>query len=225
MKQIYFYSGQTFEHSPKVFAAIVRPVNNKVDLYMEIQRELRTPFTIGNWESIKKVFNDLYWIKQNEIHIYHESITNIQPSWDISTYLSIIHDIVDTHSGDTHNIHFYFNSEEKSNVDKYYPGKSVLEETERQRKQQEISHSVEKQMNRHQLKKELDRNGVNEDSYSLWGDLTSDKIILYHNYSKWEIFYLDERGGRKMMKVCGSESDACIFLYRILVEKKNWWEL
>ena len=40
------------------------------------------------------------------------------------------------------------------------------------------------------IKKELDKLGVNPNEYSLNGNIESDKIVLYQNYSKWEVFIL-----------------------------------
>lgn len=56
-------------------------------------------------------------------------------------------------------------------------------------------------MNKDTLKKELKKLGVSPNEYSLNGDIRSDKIVLYQNYSKWEVFYFDERGGRNHEKV------------------------
>ena len=47
---------------------------------------------------------------------------------------------------------------------------------------------------------ELDKLGVNPNEYSLNGNIESDKIVLYQNYSKGEVFYFDERGGRDVYK-------------------------
>ena len=60
-------------------------------------------------------------------------------------------------------------------------------------------------MNKDILKKELDKLGVNPNEYSLNGNIESDKIVLYQNYSKWEVFYFDERGGRNCEKVFCNE--------------------
>ena len=43
-------------------------------------------------------------------------------------------------------------------------------------------------MNRNDLKFELDKLGVNENLYSLYGNLECDRIILYENYHRWEVF-------------------------------------
>jgi len=68
-------------------------------------------------------------------------------------------------------------------------------------------------MNRYELKDELDRLGVHAGFYSLEGNLLPDRIVLYHNYSKWEVFYFDERGNRDNEKVFFSENDACNYIY------------
>ena len=40
-------------------------------------------------------------------------------------------------------------------------------------------------MNRQDLKHKLDEMGIDENYYSLSGNLEWDKIILYENYSNW----------------------------------------
>lgn len=58
-------------------------------------------------------------------------------------------------------------------------------------------------------------------SYSLNGDLKSDAIILFHNYAKWEVFYLDERGGRNEERTFISEEEACLYVYRLFLKGKD----
>ena len=77
-------------------------------------------------------------------------------------------------------------------------------------------------MNKDILKKELDKLGVNPNEYSLNGNIESDKIVLYQNYSKWEVFYFDERGGRNCEKVFCNEEDACSYIYELFNFKKNY---
>lgn len=67
-------------------------------------------------------------------------------------------------------------------------------------------------MNRTDLERELDLLGVNTYRYSLYGELNPDTMILYQNYNKWEVFYLDERGGRETKGVFDSEAEACDYL-------------
>lgn len=76
-------------------------------------------------------------------------------------------------------------------------------------------------MNRDKLKKELDKLGVDPNEYSLDGDIESDKIVLYQNYFKWEVFYFDERGGRNEEKVFYSEEDACLYIYELFKANKK----
>lgn len=75
-------------------------------------------------------------------------------------------------------------------------------------------------MNKDILKKELDKLGVNPNEYSLNGNIESDKIVLYQNYSKWEVFYFDERGGRNCEKVFCNEEDACSYIYELFKSNK-----
>lgn len=58
-------------------------------------------------------------------------------------------------------------------------------------------------------------------SYSLNGDLKPDAIILFHNYAKWEVFYLDERGGRNEEKFFLSEDEACLYIYMLFLKGKD----
>ena len=67
-------------------------------------------------------------------------------------------------------------------------------------------------MNRLVLKHKLDEMGVNENDYSLYGSLDWNKIILYENYSNWEVFYLSERGTRDNFHVFHSEEEACQYI-------------
>lgn len=75
-------------------------------------------------------------------------------------------------------------------------------------------------MNKDELKKELDKQGINSNEYSLNGDIDSDKIVLYQNYDKWEVFYFDERGRRNNEKIFCSEEDACSYIYELFKPNK-----
>lgn len=70
-------------------------------------------------------------------------------------------------------------------------------------------------MDINQLKHELDLLGVNPSRYSLTGELKADSIIVVDNYGKWEVFYLDERGGRNNYVYFKSEEDACLYVYEL----------
>lgn len=56
-------------------------------------------------------------------------------------------------------------------------------------------------MNIVELKRHLDTIGINRDFYSLEGALLPDRIVLYKNYDKWEVFYLDELGNREKHRI------------------------
>lgn len=76
-------------------------------------------------------------------------------------------------------------------------------------------------MDRNELKKKLDLLKVNPQEYSLESELVPDNIILYHSYDKWEVFYLDERGGRNHQKVFYSEDEACRHIYKLFKKSKE----
>jgi hypothetical protein len=76
-------------------------------------------------------------------------------------------------------------------------------------------------MDKIELKTKLDLLGVNSHEYSLDGELIPDNIILYNSHDKWEVFYLDERGGRNDEKVFGFEKEACEHIYKLFKESKE----
>lgn len=69
-----------------------------------------------------------------------------------------------------------------------------------------------------ELEKELNRLKVKKNEYSLNGELKPDAIILFSNYSKWEVFYLDERGGRNDEYFFTSEDEACQYIYDLFLK-------
>jgi hypothetical protein len=68
-------------------------------------------------------------------------------------------------------------------------------------------------MKKIELKNKLDELNVYPRFYSLEGDLLPDRIVLYHNYNKWQVFYFDERGNRDKEKIFSTESEACEYIY------------
>lgn len=76
-------------------------------------------------------------------------------------------------------------------------------------------------MDREVLKLELDLLSVNPAQYSLNGEFKPDSIILFHKYNVWEVFYLDERGGRNDERSFTSEGEACKYIYRIFKDAKE----
>lgn len=63
-------------------------------------------------------------------------------------------------------------------------------------------------MNLNELKDKLYWNNVPDRWYSLDEGLKHDACILYKNYSKWEFFYLDEKGGEHDYRVFDNDNDA-----------------
>ena len=75
-------------------------------------------------------------------------------------------------------------------------------------------------MDRFELVKKLELLEVNPQEYSLNGELLYDNIILYQSYHKWEVFYLDERGGRNDLRVFESEDEACKHIFHLFKASK-----
>lgn len=76
-------------------------------------------------------------------------------------------------------------------------------------------------MNVKDLKNKLLILNIPDDEYSLNGSLKPDSIILYKNYNKWEVFYLDERGERSNEKDFDSESNACLYVYKLFIDSRK----
>jgi hypothetical protein len=60
------------------------------------------------------------------------------------------------------------------------------------------------------------------DRYSLDGSLDPDRYVLYHNYSKWEYFFFNEKGGRDYIKTFFSEKEAYDYIYKDALRWYNW---
>ena len=72
------------------------------------------------------------------------------------------------------------------------------------------------------LKKLLNDAGVYPSLYSLNGDLLPDKVVLYHSYNEWRVFYFSERGNKENEKIFYSESEACEYMYQYLKRLKSF---
>ena len=72
-----------------------------------------------------------------------------------------------------------------------------------------------------ELKRKLEELGVNPLYYSLDSGLKSDALILYKNYSKWEVFYLDERGSRHEKGIFYTEDEACQYFINEFAKNKK----
>jgi len=71
-------------------------------------------------------------------------------------------------------------------------------------------------MNLDELKQKLTINNVPERWYSLDDGLKPDACILYKNYSKWEFFYLDEKGNRNNYQVFVTDDEAFDHLWKMM---------
>ena len=76
-------------------------------------------------------------------------------------------------------------------------------------------------MTREELKHKLDSLNICPKFYSLEGNSLPDCIVLFENYSKWEVFYFDERGNRDNEKVFLSENDAYNYIYEYFKQQKD----
>ena len=72
-----------------------------------------------------------------------------------------------------------------------------------------------------ELRTKLQANNVPEHWYSLDQGLKPDACILYKNYSKWEYFYLDERGNRNDWKILNTDEEAYDHLWKKMEYQLN----
>ena len=72
-------------------------------------------------------------------------------------------------------------------------------------------------MTKNDLENKLRDKGVRVDSYSLHGGFPNEAYCLNATKVGWEVYY-SERGGKSGLKTFNSESEACQYLYRLLVK-------
>ena len=77
------------------------------------------------------------------------------------------------------------------------------------------------EITKEELLENLNRFGVNKAEYSLDGDFNSDTIVLWHNHYKWEVFYMDERGNKNLLKTAYSENEAYYCIYKLFKDVKS----
>lgn len=77
-------------------------------------------------------------------------------------------------------------------------------------------------MNLLELKDKLYWNNVPNHWYSLDEGLKPDACILFKNYSKWEFFYLDEKGERRDHRIFSTAEEAYEYLWK---KMKNQLEI
>lgn len=70
-----------------------------------------------------------------------------------------------------------------------------------------------------ELKDKLYWNNVPERWYSLDEGLKPGALHLYKNYSKWEYFYLDDRGERTDFRVFYTDEEAYDFLWKMIEQQ------
>ena len=134
MVNIDYYNGFVTKTSvsKERIVVVIPPVNSIKQLFDEWNKVLHFPYSPDDWIFVRDLVTDMYWIEAKEILIYHQQIGNILPTWDVSEYLSFLLSLYEgEYEVEGHDISFYFNIEEKSVIDKFFPGKSLKEELER----------------------------------------------------------------------------------------------
>ncbi|MDU1905409.1 MAG: hypothetical protein E6772_11545 [Dysgonomonas sp.] len=81
--------------------------------------------------------------------------------------------------------------------------------------------NLQNEITKDELLEKLKELRVEESEYSLSGDFNPDTIVLWHNYYKWEVFYMDERGSKKLLKTAYSENEAYYCIYKLFKDIKS----
>lgn len=77
------------------------------------------------------------------------------------------------------------------------------------------------EITKEKLLENLKKLGVKEAEYSLDANFNSDTIVLWHNNYKWEVYYIDERGNRDLLKTTYSEDEAYYCIYKLFEDVKS----
>jgi hypothetical protein len=75
-------------------------------------------------------------------------------------------------------------------------------------------------MNKKELRKLLIAENIRVDWYSLDGELIPDRTVLGQSGNGWRVFYFGDRGEISEDKYFKSETEACEYLYKLLVEQR-----
>ena len=117
MKNIFFYDKDIKQQSPNDFVVWLPRLHNIHELYKELGKVFHfSDDSCGSWDAFREQFYYLNVdeIEQCNIHIYHESIAKIIPTWVLAMYLSVINEFITEHMQDisSHQLFFYFNIKE-----------------------------------------------------------------------------------------------------------------
>jgi len=72
-------------------------------------------------------------------------------------------------------------------------------------------------LNKIELQRKLDSEGIRSDAYSLNGGFPNEAFCLAKENGKWEIYY-SERGNKSGLKIFDKEEEACQYFYDCLIK-------
>ena len=75
-------------------------------------------------------------------------------------------------------------------------------------------------MNINQLKEKLDKAGIKPNRYSFDKEYPNESMCLNNLNGKWEVYY-SEKGQKSSLKSFDSESEACDYLYNLLIKEDS----
>jgi hypothetical protein len=125
MNNVLFYEEVDIRQSQEDFVVILPVLHSKQELYNELRNALFFPDDFSsNWDAFRELFYYMDDIKQLNIHLFHQSVAEIVPTWDLAMYLCIVNEVTTKDFNNfEHKFFFHFNIKEFDVVAKYWPGK------------------------------------------------------------------------------------------------------
>lgn len=76
-------------------------------------------------------------------------------------------------------------------------------------------------MNKEELKNKLLTLGINQNRFSLEGELKLDSIVLFASNNKYIVSYVDEKGMVDQLKTFALQDEACLFIYKLFLDARE----
>ena len=95
---------------------IIPRVNNKTELFEQLNRLFSFPYFGCNWDSLDELYRDFHWIKERQITVIHEDVSRLSDV-DLAVYIKIINSSLKFwNSCIEHSVNFVFDMLDKDIV-------------------------------------------------------------------------------------------------------------
>ena len=127
MISVRFISDLKIWRNSDLYIITIPKVFNKTELVKCLTNQLGTSNAMMDWDFLRKSLISDTWIKKPKIIINHELLYDLEPSWDLAEYLSIIYDFMMwcKSSEVEKEISIVFNIKEKEIINMLFPSSSV----------------------------------------------------------------------------------------------------